>query len=131
MTQVYIFAGVGVTLLIGGIIIGKIGTNRCKTGLIVLGFFMGLVGAITGWFGYESFMTMPMEYSITSCRQNGDSYSVTLEGNMRGFTNGTITISKSEAQALNLVTVDENGEMKWVGGTIKESRSWVSDHRDN
>lgn len=131
MTQVYILAGVGVALLIAGIIIGKIGSSRCKSALIVLGFFLGFAGVITGWFGYEKFMVMPTEYSVTSYREVDGGYKVTLASDVKGFTGGTIQISEAEAISLNLKVYDDEGNLKWVGGTIKESRRWISDHRDS
>lgn len=84
MTQVYILAGIGAALLITGIIIGKIGSSRCKSALIVLGFFLGFAGVITGWFGYEKFMLIPTEYSITNYREVDGGYKVTLSSDVKG-----------------------------------------------
>lgn len=131
MTQVYILAGAGIALLVAGIIVGKIGSNKCKTALIALGFVLGFTGVVTGFFGYETYIMQPVEYSITNCREVEGGYKLTLEGSMKGFTGGTVFVTTEEAKSLNLMECDEDGNWKWIGGRINQNRNWVSDHRDN
>ena len=133
MTQIYIFAGIGIALLIAGIIVGKIGSNRCKSALIVLGFLLGFAGIISGWLGYEKFMVMPTEYSITNSRPDkvDGGYQITLSSDVKGLTGGTIKISEAEAISLKLIEYNDEGDSEWVGGTIKESRRWIANHRDS
>lgn len=76
-------------------------------------------------------MVMPTKYSVTSYREVDGGYKVTLASDVKGFTGGTIQISEAEAISLNLKVYDDEGNLKWVGGTIKESRRWISDHRDS
>lgn len=78
-------------------------------------------------------MIMPTEYSITNYREDpaDGGYKITLSSDVKGLTGGTIKISEAEAISLNLKVYDNEGDLKWVGGTIKESRRWVANHRDS
>lgn len=131
MTQVIVLAIVAVVLLVVGIVLGKIGSNKGITSLIVAGFFLGFIGVICGYLGYDSYMLMPTDYSISSMRKTNSGYQLTLSGATNGITSGQIVISIDEAKTLHLMEEDEDGNWKWVGGTITESRRWVTDHREN
>lgn len=131
MIQVYIFLSLGLIFLISGIVIGKIGSAKGKVGMLAFGFLISFIGFISGFFGYENYMMLPVNYSITNYREVENGYLLTLSSGVKGFTNGKIVISESEARTLKLVELNEKDQLIWVGGTITESRKWISNHRES
>lgn len=92
---------------------------------------MGFIGVVCGYLGYDSYMLMPTDYSISSMRETDSGYQLTLGGATNGITSGQIVVSVDEAKTLHLMEEDEDGNWEWVGGTITESRRWITDHREN
>lgn len=129
MTTVLILLGITLVLLITGIVIAKIGSNKCKMGLTILGAFIAIAGGVCGFFAYESYILAPVDYSISSYREVETGYQLTLNSNFKGMTGGTIIISKAEALSLGLITIDEKDNEVWVGGSIKQNRDWIAHHR--
>lgn len=129
MTYVCIFAGIAVILFVVCLVLGKLGSDKGRTGMIALGIASGFLAFVSGFFGYESYMILPVEYNVINYREVEDGYQLTLEGTVKGLTGGTVTIAEYEAKTLGLLTEDDEGHIEWCGGVIKENRRWVSDHR--
>ena len=126
MTTVFILLGITLVLGIIGVCIAKLGSNKGKGGVIVLGALIIIAAFITGFFSYEVYNTTPVEYSISNHRENETGYQLTLSSTTKGLTGGTIQISRDEALGLNLIDIDDN----WIEDTkLYESREWVNKHR--
>lgn len=129
MTKVFILLGITLLLLIVGIVMAKVGSNKCKMGFTILGAFIAIAGGVCGFFAYESYILAPVDYSVSSYREVETGYQLTLNSNFKGMTGGTITISKAEALNLGLIVIDEKDNEIWVGGNIKQNRDWIAHHR--
>lgn len=130
MNKVYILLGAAWIFLIVGFIIAKIGSNKSKMGVTVLGLLLMVAGCISGFFCYETYNMAPVTYTVSNYREVDNGYQLTLGSDVKGLTGGAINISNGEALSLGLVELDENGKEKWLGGEITQSRQWIKYHRD-
>lgn len=105
MAQLSIYAAIAAVLLILGIVVGKIGSNKGKPGVIVISAFVIVAAFCAGFMTYETYMQMPIDYTIVAHEETASGYKIQLSSG--GSINTYIVVpSKYDLTAKDFATIE-------------------------
>lgn len=65
-------------MLIIGFVVGKIGSNKGKPAIIVVSAFIFVIAFCAGFMTYDTYMKMPIDYTIVSHEEIANGYKIQL-----------------------------------------------------